>query len=161
MDAPVPPKRLDVTLGDDDAAVPLPGKIRPWLFVVYGNDRARHIKLGETAITLGRGPGVDVVLNDDRASKVHCSARVTAGDAVEIVDQGSRNGTFVDGERIGRATLHPNSQVRIGHTILRVELKEAEQVRLEEELFQAAVTDVLTGIPNRRWFEDRSAAAGA
>src|SRR5205085_7569237 len=78
-----------------------------------------------------------------------------------IVDQGSRNGTFVDGERVDRATLRPNSQLRVGHTIFRVELKEAEQGRLEEELFQAAVTDVLTGIPNRRWFEERAAAGGA
>ena len=157
--APTPPRRMDWTISDEEGTAPVQGKTRPWLFVVYGTDRARHIKLGESPITLGRGPGADVVLNDERASKVHCSVRVAAGDAVEVTDQGSRNGTFVDGERIDRAVLRPNSQLRIGHTILRLELKEPEQVRLEEELFQAAVTDALTGVPNRRWFQDRAAAA--
>ena len=159
MDAPIPPRRLDSTISDEDGVVPIHGKTRPWLFVVHGADRARRIKLGETAITLGRGPGADVLLNDERASKVHCSVRVGAGDAVEVVDQGSRNGTFVDGERVDKAVLRPNSQLRVGHTILRVEHKDPEQVRLEEELFQAAVTDALTGVPNRRWFQDRAAGA--
>ncbi len=138
---------------------PIPGKTRPWLFIVHGNDRAHHVKLGETAVTLGRGPGADVVLKDDRASKVHCSVRVGPGDTVEVVDLGSRNGTFVDGERIEKTTLRLNSQLRVGHTILRLEHKAMDQVRLEEELFHAAVTDVLTGIPNRRWFQERAAAA--
>ena len=161
MDAapPPPPRRMDFTVSDEDGTVPVQDKARPWLFVVHGADRARHIKLGETPVTLGRGPGADVVLNDERASKVHCTVRVIPGDVVEVVDQGSRNGTFVDGERIDRTVLRPNSQLRVGHTILRVEHKEPEQVRLEEELFQAAVTDPLTGVPNRRWFQDRAAAA--
>jgi diguanylate cyclase (GGDEF)-like protein len=160
MDEPVPPpKRLDATLSDEDSAPPIPGKTRPWLFVVHGNDRALHVKLSESAVTLGRGPGSDIVLNDDRASKVHCSVRVAPGDIVEVVDLGSRNGTFVDGERIEKATLRLSSQLRVGHTILRLEHKAIDQVRLEEELFHAAVTDVLTGIPNRRWFQERASAA--
>jgi diguanylate cyclase (GGDEF)-like protein len=150
---------MDLTVSDDDGSVPVQGKTRPWLFVVHGADRARRIKLAEAPVTLGRGPGADVLLKDDRASKVHCSVRVMPGDAVEIVDLGSRNGTFVDGQRVDRTILRPNSQLRIGHTILRVEHKEPEQVRLEEELFQAAVTDALTGVPNRRWFQERAAAA--
>jgi diguanylate cyclase (GGDEF)-like protein len=150
---------MDLTVSDEDGVAPVQGKTRPWLFVVHGADRSRRIKLGEAPVTLGRGPGADVLLNDDRASKVHCSVRVIPGDAVEVVDQGSRNGTFVDGARIDRAVLRPNSQLRVGHTILRVEHKEPEQVRLEEELFQAAVTDALTGVPNRRWFQERAAAA--
>ena len=119
MDAPIPPRRLDSTISDEDGLVPVQGKTRPWLFVVHGSDRSRRIKLGEAPITLGRGPGADVLLNDERASKVHCAVRVIAGEAVEVVDQGSRNGTFVDGERIDRAILRPNSQLRVGHTILR------------------------------------------
>jgi two-component system, cell cycle response regulator len=150
---------MDMTVSDEDGTIPIQGKTRPWLFVVHGSDRARRIKLGETPITLGRGPGVDVILNDDRASKVHCTVRVMPGDVVEVVDQGSRNGTFVDGERIERSILRPNSQLRIGHTILRVEHKEPDQVKLEEELFQAAVTDPLTGVPNRRWFQERAGSA--
>jgi diguanylate cyclase (GGDEF)-like protein len=160
MDEPVPPpRRLDATLSDEDAAPPMPGKMRPWLFVLHGSDRSRHVKLGETPITLGRGPGADVVLQDERASKVHCSVRVGPGDAVEVVDLGSRNGTFVDGERIEKGILRLNSQLRLGHTILRLEHKAIDQVRLEEELFHAAVTDPLTGIPNRRWFQERASAA--
>jgi diguanylate cyclase (GGDEF)-like protein len=155
------PEALNRTVSDDGAAALGPASVRPWLFVVSGADRSRYFEIGQAARTLGRGPGADIVLQDERASKVHCSVRVTLEGGVEVTDRGSRNGTFVDGAKILQGVLLPNSQLRIGGTILQVEHKDPAQVRQMEEAFQAAVVDSLTGLPNRRAFFDRAAAAVA
>ena len=60
--------------------------------------------------------------------------KLAPGDAVEVLDLGSRNGTFVDGERIEKTILRVNSQLRIGHTILRLEHKAIDQVRKRDLL---------------------------
>jgi diguanylate cyclase (GGDEF)-like protein len=158
--SPVPNPALSRTVDDQGGggAAQSPD-VRPWLFVAYGVDRSRYIEIGESPRTMGRGPGADIVLQDERASKVHCSVRVTPQGTVEVADCGSRNGTFVDGSRVQKATLLPYSQLRIGQTILQVQHKDPAQVRQEEEAFRAAVTDSLTGIPNRRSFFERAAAA--
>ncbi len=153
------PDALNRTVSDDDAAATRPANVRPWLFVVSGADRSRYFEISATPRTLGRGPGADIILQDERASKVHCSVRVTPQGSLEVQDSGSRNGTFVDGAKVQQALLLPNSQLRVGGTILQVEHKDPVQVRQLEEALLAAVVDPLTGIPNRRGFFERAAAA--
>ena len=127
--------------------------------MVSGTNRAHYIEIGPAPRTLGRGPGADIVLQDERASKVHCTVRVTPQGAVEVTDAGSRNGTFVDGAKVQTSVLQPNSQLRIGGTVLQVEHKDPAQVRALEETMQAAILDSLTGIPNRRGFIESASAA--
>jgi hypothetical protein len=50
-------------------------------------------------ITVGRTPNNDIVLHDVEVSKFHAWFRIADG-RVELVDAGSRNGTFVGLERL-------------------------------------------------------------
>jgi diguanylate cyclase (GGDEF)-like protein len=95
------------------------------------------------------------VLNDTRISRVHCTLHLVGGD-VFVEDNASRNGTYVNGSKVKRAKLDPASELRVGRTIMRVTSKAPAEVAFEEELFRAAITDPLTGIPNRRWFTERA-----
>lgn len=52
-------------------------------------------------ITIGRLEQNDVFFGDDSVSKLHALIR-DDGDAYYIADAGSKNGTIVDGERVGR-----------------------------------------------------------
>ena len=57
----------------------------------------------DVPLVLGRDPGVDLTIADEEVSRRH--ARVTPDAAGAIVeDLGSRNGTFINGQRIEAPT---------------------------------------------------------
>jgi hypothetical protein len=79
--------------------------------------RGESYPLGDE-ITVGRGGGCGIVLTADQfVSTVH--ARVfRRGDDVFVEDLGSRNGTFVNGERINATTkIRRGDRVQFGETI--------------------------------------------
>src|SRR5690606_17008240 len=71
-------------------------------------------------VVIGRDPGADIVLNDQAASREHCRL-VGTRQGHRLVDLGSRNRTFVNGEPIEEAFLRDGDVVRIGDTDLRFE----------------------------------------
>ena len=76
---------------------------------------------------MGRGVACDLrVAGDEQASRCHAEL-VRVADGWAIVDDGlSRNGTFVDGERIsGRRRLHDGEVVRFGSTAATYRLPDA------------------------------------
>jgi pSer/pThr/pTyr-binding forkhead associated (FHA) protein len=77
---------------------------------------------GPVPTTVGRSDDNVVVLDgDDYASGRH--ARVESGlDGTWVIDLGSTNGTYVNGERIqGRTRLHEGDLLQVGDTELRFE----------------------------------------
>ena len=71
--------------------------------------------IGPEGLRIGRAAHNDIALVDPGLSRHHCT--VYAVDAeVWVVDEGSRNGTFVNEEQITRIALAPGDQVRIGET---------------------------------------------
>jgi hypothetical protein len=82
--------------------------------------RGESYPLGDE-ITVGRGGGCGIVLTADQfVSTVH--ARVfRRGDEVFVEDLGSRNGTFVNGERITSTTkIKRGDRVQFGQTVAEV-----------------------------------------
>ncbi len=87
----------------------------PRLVITKGPGIGRDHAVG-TECVIGRAPDVDFSLEDPNASRRH--GRVLAeGDAYVIEDLGSRNGTYVNGERVvQRQGLRDGDVVRIGGT---------------------------------------------
>jgi pSer/pThr/pTyr-binding forkhead associated (FHA) protein len=86
-----------------------------WIFQTGESaEGALTFRLSSGAIkTIGRAPRADFMVDRALVSRLHC--RVTAGnDAVEVVDLASTNGTFVNDERVARATLAIGDRLRIG-----------------------------------------------
>lgn len=70
-------------------------------------------------ITIGRSSDNDVVVNDAKVSRVHLQLVRSDSGICSVVDLGSANGTFVNGQRIvGEVRLQSHDVVRIGNTIL-------------------------------------------
>ncbi|GAA3252747.1 FHA domain-containing protein [Dactylosporangium siamense] len=64
-------------------------------------------------IRLGRGPDNDIVLGDLRSSRNHAELRRTPT-GYEVVDLGSRNGTFHNGKQVTRQAMQPGDMISIG-----------------------------------------------
>jgi pSer/pThr/pTyr-binding forkhead associated (FHA) protein len=91
-----------------------------------------------SALVLGR-QAADLVIEDPQVSRRHASVR-PAGDALEVEDLGSRNGTWVNGARIaGPARLAPGDRVQVGDTTFEVEPAPAPS-QVEEHPAGAAPT---------------------
>ena len=88
-------------------------------FVVRsGKDIGRTVMVsaGQT-VALGRLRECDVVIDDEAASRRHCT--ITAReDGCTVADLQSANGTFVNDKRIAAAALAKGDKLRIGSTVL-------------------------------------------
>src|SRR5215510_1503152 len=67
----------------------------------------------DTTVRIGRAPSNAIVINDDVVSGEHIELR-NSGGVWEILDLGSTNGTYIDGERVTRARLGALTAVRLG-----------------------------------------------
>lgn len=85
--------------------------------------RTVAVDTGQT-ITVGRLKGCDVVVDDEAASRRHCT--ITArGDVCVVADLQSANGTFVNQHRIASTELAQGDTVRIGSTAIELLAAEA------------------------------------
>ena len=93
-----------------------------WIMLIrspFGEPREFVLPVGRS--TIGRKPENDVVIADPSASRVHAAFDYEPGDnALTVRDMGSRNGTFVNHERLAAAhRLSRHDQVRIGQHLIR------------------------------------------
>ncbi|MCK4283349.1 MAG: FHA domain-containing protein [Candidatus Brocadiae bacterium] len=78
-------------------------------------------------LTIGRDPEVcDVVLRDTAVSQEHLFLS-REGDVITVEDAGSRNGTFINGERVQKSELRPGDEVRVGTTRFYMSLSGPEE----------------------------------
>ena len=68
---------------------------------------------GGRSLVLGRAPWCNLVLPEPTVSRRHAELR-RDGAAWTIVDLGSRNGTWVNGWRVDRATVRRGDRVHLG-----------------------------------------------
>jgi transcriptional regulator of acetoin/glycerol metabolism len=77
-----------------------------------------QIGRGEEDEPVGRRGSHRLDLPDRFLSSNHAVIVKARGDAYELVDAGSRNGTFVNGARVGRVTLSDGDLIEVGHSLL-------------------------------------------
>ena len=108
-------------------------------FVIRPKDYEPSIvKLDRMKLTIGRSSRNDICISDPFASRLHAEIR-RENDQVMLVDNGSANGTFVNGQRVtGSLRLSVGDVVRIGET-------EIEYSSGEQDMLSGA-TVFLTGL---------------
>jgi pSer/pThr/pTyr-binding forkhead associated (FHA) protein len=73
----------------------------------------KEFEIGERSVTIGRSPDADIILLDEKVSRVHCGIRLWDGEFY-IKDLKSKNGTFVNGRRVEVSKLKASDVIRIG-----------------------------------------------
>ena len=84
----------------------------PSLIFVQGNEQ-RSIVMNRTPFSVGRKVDKDLVIPDPRVSRDHALIVAENGDFF-VIDQGSKHGTYVNGERVQRQRLQRNDRVEFG-----------------------------------------------
>src|SRR5690242_13894396 len=84
----------------------------PSLIYVQGNEQ-RSIVMNRTPFSVGRKVDKDLVIPDPRVSRDHALIVAENGDFF-VVDQGSKHGTYVNGERVQRQQLQRSDRVEFG-----------------------------------------------
>lgn len=83
------------------------------LLVRSGPTAGARYLLDTDVTTVGRHPEADLFFDDVTVSRRHAEI-IRDGVRFDIVDQRSLNGTYVNGERVDRASLANGAEVRIG-----------------------------------------------
>ena len=93
-------------------------EIGHYLVMLEGVEPGRRILIESRELSIGRDAARDVVLADPDVSRLHASISLR-GDQVVVEDQHSTNGTFIDGQRVTRATILPVGAVlKVGQVSL-------------------------------------------
>ena len=104
-----------------------------------------------TSVNLGRSPDAAINLDDDAVSVSHARI-VRQPDGIYLIDAASRNGTFVNEQRIdGPHLLSDGDHLRLGNTVLRFSMVDELEERALTNLFELTVRDPLTRTYNRRY----------
>jgi ABC transport system ATP-binding/permease protein len=86
-----------------------------------------RMPLPAKAMRIGRVPDNDLVLSDLNVSRHHAELRKSPTGSYEIVDLGSHNGTFVNGQRVTSQVLSEQDLVSIGSSTFRLTSGELRQ----------------------------------
>jgi Nif-specific regulatory protein len=87
-----------------------------YLLMTSGPRTGAHFLLSpDRPARIGRGLDCDIVLSDPLASRVHAAVQSEEG-LWWVRDAGSRNGTFVNGQKIDEAQLADGSVLKVGST---------------------------------------------
>ena len=109
---------LRAALGDDDHAIIVTVHRTGYAFAARISTAGPRLEIGDNSIALAEGENVigRELLGTPDASRHHARIDVD-GSQISIEDLGSKNGTFVNGERIGKRTaLRDGDQIVFGRT---------------------------------------------
>jgi hypothetical protein len=99
-----------------------PSQAGPLRLVCVAGPRAGESFTIVQGLTVGRDPSRDVSMTDDSAlSRQHATFEVSGG-SIAVVDNGSSNGTWVNGRRVDRNVLNAGDEVAMGSSRFRVEV---------------------------------------
>lgn len=135
----------------DDLVESVRSQFRPVLVLMSGPRVGDRIPLRGNFV-VGRAPDAELRLDDGRVSWIHARFE-DRGDGWAIVDEGSTNGTLLNGKRIDVAKLAHGDKLVFGKTLLRFELQDEADRVFGEAVERMISVDELSGLYVPRRFE--------
>ena len=121
--------------------------------VIHGERLGRRADIGPRRVVVGRARDVDLYIPHASVSRHHCEFW-RDGDDYFVRDLGATNPTRVNDEVTGCARLADGDHVAVGECLLKFISECSVEARYHAEIHQLATNDPLTGLPNRRHFDE-------
>ena len=102
---------------------------------------------------VGRDPGCEIQLDDDTVSRNHATIERFEKEYA-VTDLDSKNGTFVNEERIENRWLAAGDRVRFGNQIFKFLSANQIEAQYHEAVYKMMTTDGLTQVYNQRYLMD-------
>ncbi|RMG99879.1 MAG: GGDEF domain-containing protein [Deltaproteobacteria bacterium] len=132
-----------------------PGRKRAFVVVLAGDRMGEMFPLEGGRVTIGRGLKADVRINDEGISRTHAVVEYRDGEYV-LLDAGSTNGTYANGERIDEHVLVEGDKIQIGaSSVLKFTFHDELDEDFQRTLYESALRDRVTGVFNRSYFNNR------
>ena len=127
-----------------------------FFLVLAGPEKGAVFNLSVGESTIGRSAQCDVTVTGRGISRVHAAVTLSADGVTELTDRGSTNGVFVGEVKVQSQGLKPGDTVSLGPEVkLRFEQSTDGVNEVLDELYTSSKVDLLTGLLNRRAFEER------
>jgi diguanylate cyclase (GGDEF)-like protein len=124
-----------------------------YLIVLAGTETGRMVRVTD-GLTVGRGGRASFRIQDEGVSRAHIRLTESSDGSIRVEDLGSSNGTFVNGDRIESAQLSDGDKIQIGGTtILKFSYSDELEEKFQQQIYESALHDPLTGLYNRRYFQ--------
>ena len=120
--------------------------------VVQGAAAGARVAL-EREVVIGRDPRCELPIGSADVSRRHARIAPDA-EGHRIVDLGSTNGTWVNGRPVTSRRLAPGDRIELGSCVLRYLRQGEADAEDLSALADLARRDALTGLANRRAFEE-------
>ncbi len=121
------------------------------LVCVKGPELARRYMLVKGETILGRSADADIRIHAAGVSRHHAKI-VRVGDEFILNDQGSTNGTIVNGRYDDWRRLHHGDRLQFGDMVFRFLRATNIDAAYYDEMYRLTTTDDATGSFNRRYF---------
>jgi len=131
--------------------------LRPALVFLTGDLIAVPIPIDRDEVVLGRALEAGVRINDTKVSRIHATIVKKVDDSSPnteyvLTDLESRNGTFLNGQKIAQQVLQNGDKIMIGEHILRFDLLDEIDREYQQQIHRLISHDDLTGLLSSRSF---------
>ena len=90
-------------------------QIMSFLVIERGSNQGKRLQIVDFPISIGRDPGNHIVLEDDEVSRFHFRIK-KRGNLHILEDLESKNGTYLNGDKIINAQLRTSDKILVGST---------------------------------------------
>ncbi len=121
------------------------------LIIIRGNPQGKKFVLNQEEMVVGRDSAAQIRINDANISRQHSVIRKTT-DGFSVEDMSSRNGTFLNDQKLSFATgLNKEDMIKVGTTILKYIPAGEIEILYQDNMANAAYYDDLTRVFNRNY----------
>ena len=91
-----------------------PGPMLGFLKLKLSDGSKHEFEVSKVEVTIGRGQTNDIIVQDEKMSRLHARFEFSAEGEVTVIDTGSTNGVRVNGIKTTRAVVTPRDVIQIG-----------------------------------------------